>query len=77
MRYIWNYVNALHVKRILKNCIYVICLTVLSAIIGAVAWLIARNLGFSGIDWLLCFVGYPATIGYFGGILYLYNHEFV
>lgn len=30
-----------------------------------------------GIDWLICFMGYPAMfIGLLGGTLYLYNHEF-
>ncbi|MDO4943370.1 MAG: hypothetical protein Q4E73_11135, partial [Lachnospiraceae bacterium] len=45
-----------------------------SGIIGGVIWLSIHSFAFGTVDWLLCFIGYPASIFFLSGILYLYNH---
>ena len=77
MRILWSIVNAFKVKRIIKIRLFLSFLVVKNIAIGAGIWLLIGRLFLPGIDWLICFIGYPAIfLGFFGGILYLYNHEF-
>ena len=77
MRILWSIVNAFNVKRIKKIRLFLSFLVVENIAIGAGIWLLIGRFFLPGIDWLICFMGYPAIfIGFFGGILYLYNHEF-
>lgn len=77
MRILWSIVNAFKVKRIIKIRLFLSFLVVENIAIGAGIWLLIGRLFLPGIDWLICFIGYPAIfVGFFGGILYLYNHEF-
>lgn len=77
MKKLWKMVNESSMKRKVKNSIYVTILMLLNALAGAVLWLLVGRLILPGIDWLICFVGYPAVfVGFIGGTMYLYNHEF-
>ena len=74
---IWNVINEMKIKKEIKNKLYLGVLIAINIVMGGVAWLWFGRLVLPGIDWLLCFMGYPAIfIGFFGGILYLYNYEF-
>jgi len=76
MKKLWNMVNRLNMEKRMKNRIYLALLVFVNIIIGGLLWLLLGRLVLPGIDWLLCFMGYPAIFGgFFGGILYLYNLE--
>ncbi len=77
MKRLWNAINETKISKATKNKLYLGVLIAINVLIGGGAWLMLGRLILPGIDWLLCFMGYPAIfIGFFGGILYLYNHEF-
>ena len=77
MKRLWNVINEMKIKKEIKNKLYLGVLIAINIVMGGVAWLWFGRLVLPGIDWLLCFMGYPAIfIGFFGGILYLYNYEF-
>ena len=77
MKRLWNAINETKISKATKNKLYLGVLIAINVLIGGGAWLLLGRLVLPGIDWLLCFMGYPAIFaGFFGGILYLYNHEF-
>lgn len=77
LRMIWNRINQLDMKKAAKNRIFLWIQILVNMVIGAVLWALVGRLFLPGIDNLICFMGYPAVfIGFFGGTLYLYNHEF-
>ena len=77
MKKIWSVVNQLSVKKSTKNTIYINVEIVVYALLGALVWFILGRFFLPGLDWLLCFIGYPALyVGLFGRTFYLYNHEF-
>lgn len=77
MNKLWNAINGLNIKRVSKNKLYLMTTIFTNIIIGGAAWLILGRLILPGTGWLFCFMGYPAVfIGFLGGILFLYNHEF-
>ena len=74
MKRLWNVINEMKIKKEIKNKLYLGVLIAINIVMGGVAWLLFGRLVLPGTDW---FMGYPAIfIGFFGGILYLYNHEF-
>jgi hypothetical protein len=77
MKQLWNVVNGLDVRKDSKARVFLWLLAVANILIGAGLWLLIGRIFLPGTEWLICFMGYPAIfIGFFGGILYLYNHEF-
>lgn len=77
MRFIWNVVNGIKVMNTLKNKMFLGLLILVNILIGGGLWCLFGRLFFPGIDVLICFMGYPAVfIGFFGGVLYLYSHDF-
>lgn len=47
------------------------------ALLGAVFWLLTGSWFLSDKIWFICFSGYSAVfIGYFGGIIYLFAHDY-
>ena len=47
---------------------------VLSGLAGLVVWLVVRLYALDSLDWLACFVGFPAMLhGLIGGCIYLMN----
>ena len=77
MKRLWNVINEMKMKKVAKIKLYLGALILINIVIGGAIWLILGRFILPGIDWLICFMGYPAVfIGLLGGILYLYNHEF-
>lgn len=77
MSKMWNVVNGLDIKSNVKSILFLLLLVVVNLGIGVGLWLLFGRIIFPGIEWLFCFMGYPAIfIGLFGGVIYLYNHEF-
>lgn len=77
MRKIWNGVNERNISKEMKNRLYLVSLVLVNMLPGALVWFTVGRLFLPEIEWFLCFVGYPAVFfGFFGGVLYLYNHEF-
>lgn len=77
MKRLWNIVNNFKTKSSIKIKLFLWLLVAANTVIGVALWLLIGRIFLPGIDWLMCFMGYPAIfVGMFGGILYLYNHEF-
>lgn len=77
MNALWMAVNGFTMKSTTKNIIYVGLRMLANVVIGGIAWCLVGRLFLPQIEWLICFMGYQAVfVGFLGGILYLYNHEF-
>ncbi len=77
MKKMWNVINGMNIDKAAKSKLYIVAWTFVNIVIGGVMWLTWGRMLLPGIDWLLCFTGYPAIfIGLFGGGFYLYKHEF-
>ena len=77
MKRLWNLVNKQNIKTNQKNFLFLLLCILGCAIAGAVMWLIVGRFYLPKLLWLLCFIGYPAVFGgYFGGMIYLYRHDF-
>ena len=77
MKRLWNVINEMKIKKEIKIKLYLGVLIAINIVMGGVAWLLFGRLVLPRIEWLICFMGYPAMfIGLFGGLIYLYNHEF-
>ena len=60
-----------------KNKLFIFLMIIEMAALGGVVWWVAGRFALQEISWFLCFMGYPGLfIGFYGAILYLYNHEF-
>lgn len=77
MKRLWNVINDLDAKKDVKAKMFLFLLVVVHMAAGAALWFILGRAIFPGIEWLICFTGYPAVFaGLLGGIIYLYRHEF-
>lgn len=77
MKSLWILINSLGIKSALKNRLYLGAFIMVNAMVGSIAWLLIGRLLYPKVEWLICFVGYPAIfIGFFGGLIYLFNHKF-
>ena len=77
MSRIWSFVNELHVRKNHKNTIFIWLVTIMYGLIGGFIWGLIGRIILPEISWLFCFIGYPAVgFGMFGGVIYLYNHDF-
>ena len=77
MKKLWNWVEGLRIRTSLKEKLFLFLLIIANLAVGAVVWLLVGRSFLPGIDWLICFMGYPAVfIGLFGGQLYVMIHEF-
>lgn len=75
--YLWNLLTQKKFSAKTKNKLFLIAMITFYGIIGYLVWLfLGQRLLGNHIDWLICFIYYPAAIlGFFQGILYIYNHE--
>ncbi|MBE5826470.1 MAG: hypothetical protein E7307_07520 [Butyrivibrio sp.] len=77
MKRLWNVVNGLAVKRNVKIIVFLLIFVAVNICIGMGLWLLFGRILFPGLEWLFCFMGYPAIfVGFFGGVIYIYKHEF-
>lgn len=77
MKTLWTFINGFEIKISRKNGLYLVILILVNLLIGGLLWgLIGRHF-LPGVDWLICFMGYPAVlVGFMGGTFYLFSHEF-
>ena len=76
MSRIWTMVNAWNMEKEVKTNCFLLILCLMSALAGLFLWLVFGRILWGEVKFLLCFVGYSMVFfGFFGGILYLYNHE--
>ena len=72
MKRLWNVVNGLDSRSDVKTKIFLWIWVLANIGIGAGLWLLFGRLFLLEIEWIFCFMGYPAIfIGFFGGIV---NH---
>lgn len=77
MKSMWQRIDAIHLDSNKKNIIFIVAMTVKDLLLGAIAWLLLGRMFLSGVEWMLCFMGYPAIFGgVIGSVVYLYNNEF-
>ena len=77
MRKLWSFVERLNLKSEAKTNLYVGLLIFINIVLGGAAWMLFGRLLLPGMDWLFCFMAYPAAfVGFFGGEIYIFNHEF-
>lgn len=77
MEKLWMTINGCRLKKSVKGLAFLSMLIVICIMTGALLWASIGRIFLPETSWMLCFMGYPAVlIGFFGGILYLYNHDF-
>ena len=77
MKSLWNTINKLHLTRECKIKLFLLFHTVICGLVGVLLWIPIHFYALNSAPWFFFFMGYPAVfIGVFGGIIYLYNHEF-
>lgn len=73
MKKLWTVINEMKISKQTKNKLFLGLLILINMALGGVIWLLVGRLLLPGIEWLWCFMGYPAIfIGFFGGIYFLY-----
>lgn len=76
MRLSWLLVGKLAKRFKITNCRrwFLMFNTTVSGLSGLILWLAIMPYAFNTIDWLICFIGYPAMFyGYIGGLIYMLN----
>lgn len=59
-----------------KRGLFLLINTFCFGMLGLLLWLVIHFFFLNRIDWLLCFVGYPAMcFGYMGGLLYFLRKD--
>ena len=77
MKKIWTFINKQNLSVLVKQRTFLTILIMGNLVLGGLVWLLFFRSMLLGISWLICFMGYPALfIGFFGGMLYLYKHDF-
>ncbi len=77
MRKLWNVLNGLDIKYDVKTAIFLCVSVAVNLGLGAGLWFLFGRILLPEIEWLFCFMGYPAIfVGFLGGVIYLYSHEF-
>lgn len=77
MKVLWKVVNDLKLPRGWKNTLYLCFRILIACLVGGAFWALGGSVFLPETEWLICCIGYPAAFaGFFGGILYLYNHKF-
>ena len=77
MRKIWSVVNNMKMRIRDKNKLFILILSIICGVCGALVWLTIGRVFLPEFTWLFCFAGYPVVfVGLLGGSIYLYNHEF-
>ena len=75
MNTIWNYLHKLNIGTTLQIFLFLFSTTLLSCVMGFIAWYALHFFVLNSISWAISFIGYTGFfVGFFGGILYLYRH---
>lgn len=60
-----------------KQMVFLVWSVLFWCLAGGLFWLVAGRLFAPGFENFFCFIGYPgAFLGFFGGALFLFNHDF-
>ncbi len=74
---LWNKINESDMEYYQKNLVYIMVVTGMVAVAGAVIWLLIGRYIMQGFGGAFCFVTYPAVfVGLLGSVLYLFRHDF-
>ncbi|MDD6311374.1 MAG: hypothetical protein PUB09_05550 [Firmicutes bacterium] len=77
MRKVWMSIDKLDWKVRNKNTLFIWILILISSVCGGLTWAALGRFVLPETIWILCFMGYPAVfVGVFGGVLYLWRHDF-
>jgi amino acid transporter len=76
MNALWSYIDKKNWKAEKKYKAVLKIAGIAGALAGLCIWALVRNWAFTSLDWMFCFIGYPAIISCLIAILYLYNHSF-
>lgn len=77
MKKIWTFINTFSHTSTRKKELFLGLFMLINLVFGAAIWLVFGRIVLSDPWWLFCFMGYPAIfVGFFGGVIYLYNHVF-
>lgn len=73
MKKIWKLIDSLKFDKKTKNKMFIIIMSILNALIGYLLSCLVPI----GLSNSICIIGYFALfVGFYGSILYLYNHDF-
>lgn len=61
MKSLWTYIERKNWNADTKYRVAILILGALFALAGFAAWLIIRIWALSTLDWMICFIGYPAA----------------
>lgn len=76
MTVLYELINKKFWDNLKKAYIFLLANILVCSLIGFLLWRIIFSHSLEGIDWMLCFIGYPAFfIGFLGGLMTLYNHS--
>ena len=74
MNLLWNCINRISLNDQLKITTFLFCSTVLAALMGFSIWWCIHFFVLNRMDWMICFMGYPALFaGFLGGVFYLWK----
>lgn len=77
MKALWKVVDESKLPKRWKNTLYLSFRILTASLAGGAFWVFGGYYFLPETEWLICCIGYPAAFaGFFGGILYLYNHKF-
>lgn len=78
MKKLWTALAETHLTASAKSRWFIALMVIGTSALGGILWLLFGRIFLAEVSWLLCFIGYPGVFwGFFGSVVYLYNHEFV
>lgn len=76
MKRLWSYIDKKNMTASAKFGIAALLLSISFALGGFIIWCIISIWALSGLDWMICFILYPAVISWFLTYIYYCNHSF-
>ncbi len=75
MERLWKNIDRREWMAETKYAFVIIISTLLSSVTGLVLWALVRNWALSTIDWMVCFMGYPAVVSWIALFIYSAGNE--
>ena len=73
---LWRCIDRINIKAESKLRLFSLALEIPAGMSGILIWLVIRIWCLRTLDWLVCFIGYPAVTAWIIAILFTYSHEF-
>ncbi len=70
MKYLWKYIERKSWDASKKYKMFTLFLSLISALVGLLAWVVIRPYSLSTLDWMICFMGYPVMVSLIAVFLY-------